>query len=183
MAMKTLSPEASGLRHLRWAREIAATLDIHYEHNPRLEARERDLVLAEVMKLRGLVKGLSEAVKLYRDFLERDRTRFRGMQRVGRFLAASARTSDERAEAEMICEGFDEAFRSMEAREKAPRKQALRAAILGLREGLAGIDRRLAAGLPAGFVESLYPDLAAGGTIVADAGDPDDDSTAGPDAL
>jgi hypothetical protein len=180
--MKTLAKEASGLRHLRWAREIAATLEVHYEHNPRLGAHQRELVLAEVMKLRELEKDLSAAVKPYRDFLERDRTRFRGMQRVGRFLVEAARTPDERAEAEAIRDGFDEAFRAMEARERAPKKEALREAVEALREGVRGMEQRLAA-LPAGFVESLYPALAAGGAIVADTGDLDDDATAGPDAL
>jgi hypothetical protein len=172
-----LLPEASGLRHLRWAREILATLEVHYEHDPRLSQEQRDLVLSEAMELRALVNELSAAVKPYRDFLERERTRFRGMLRVGRYLVESARTADERAEAEAILAGFTEAFDAMEERDRAPRKEALRAAITRLREGLDAMDERLSAKLSAAFVASIYPALAAGGAMVADAADDDDDAT------
>ncbi len=172
-----LAPEASGLRHLRWAREILATLEVHYEHDPRLSQEQRDRVLQEAIELRALVNDLSAAVKPYRDFLERERTRFRGMLRVGRYLVDSARTADERAEGEAILAGFDEAFAAMEERERAPRKAALRAAITALREGLDAMDARLSEQLPAAFVASLYPALAAGGAVVADAEDGDDDAT------
>jgi hypothetical protein len=39
------------------------------------------------------------------------------------------------------------------------------------------MDARLAAKLPEAFVESLYPALAAGGTLVGDVPDEDDDAT------
>ncbi len=39
------------------------------------------------------------------------------------------------------------------------------------------MDRRLLARLPQAFVDSLYPALTAGGTLVADAPDEDDDAT------
>src|SRR5262245_16265633 len=104
--MKRLSEDASGLRHLRWAREVLATLHAHFEHNPRLGQAERDLVLQEAVELRAEINRLSAAVKAYRDFLERERTGFRGMLRVGDFLAESAESSDDRAEAEAIREGF-----------------------------------------------------------------------------
>lgn len=171
-----LAAEASGLRHLRWAREILGSLEAHHEHDGRLSQPERDLVLEEAVKLRALVKALSAAVKAYRDFLERERTRFRGMLRVGRHLEKTARDADERAEAEAICTGFDEAFARMEEREKLPRKQAVRDAVAALRGGLDAMDARLRAKIGAAFVESLYPDLAAGGAMVADDGDGDDDA-------
>jgi hypothetical protein len=171
-----LSPSASGLRHLRWAREILATLEAHYEHDGRLRQDQRDTVLSEIVELRAGIVALSGAVKSYRDFMERERTRFRGMLRVGRYLVETA-PSAERAEAEAIREGFDEAFAAMEARERRPRKEALRAGIGGLREALLEMDERLAKVVGAAFVESLYPGLAEGGTRVLDGPDEDDDAT------
>ena len=172
-----LDERASGLRHLRWAREVLATLEAHHEHDPRLLPGDRDLVLAAAVELREQIAHLSAAVKAYRDFLERERVRFRGMVRVGRYVAAVAETADEHAEAEAIEGGFAQAFRAMDERERRPRKQALRAAIQALRQALEAMDATL---VPLGeaFVASLYPDLAAGGTIVADAGDEDDDAVA-----
>jgi hypothetical protein len=176
--MARIDERASGLRHLRWAREVLATLEAHHEHDPRLLPEGRDAVLAAAVDLRELVTHLSAAVKAYRDFLERERTRFRGMVRVGRYLATTAKGADQQAEAEAIEAGFAQAFRAMDERERQPRKEALRAAIRALRAGLDGMDASLAASLGDAFVESLYPDLAAGGTIVADAGDEDDDAAA-----
>src|ERR1700722_3102926 len=143
--MERLVESASGLRHLRWAREILATLEMHHEHDPRLTAEERDVVLAETVELRLLVTLLSGAVKPYRDFLERERTRFRGMLRVGRYLTATARGAEERTEAEAIRVGFEETFAAVEARETAPRKRALREAIGALHAGLGAMDARLLA--------------------------------------
>ncbi|MFT3776456.1 MAG: hypothetical protein QM820_64775 [Minicystis sp.] len=176
--MARLSAEASGLRHLRWAREVLGTLEAHHEHDGRLSQEARDAVLDEAVKLRAQVNDLSAAVKAYRDFLERDRTRFRGMLRVARYLAQTARDDDDRAEAEAIQAGFDEAFAAMDARERLPRKQAVRDAVTRMRSALAAMDGRLAAKLGGVFVESLYPDLAAGGAMVADSGDIDDDAAA-----
>jgi hypothetical protein len=103
--MEKLSRSASGLRHLRWAREILGSLEAHYEHNPRLAQPERELVLDEAVKLRALVTLLSGAVKPYRDFLERRRTGFRGMARVGRFLCEDARARAEKALLPLGAEG------------------------------------------------------------------------------
>jgi hypothetical protein len=50
--MERLAESASGLRHLRWAREILGTLEVHYEHDARLATAERDLVLAQAVELR-----------------------------------------------------------------------------------------------------------------------------------
>ena len=103
--MEKLSRSASGLRHLRWGREILATLDAHYEHNAGLTQGQRELVLDEAIKLRGLVTLLSNAVKPYRDFLERRRVVFRGMQRVGSFLCEDARARAEKALLPLGAEG------------------------------------------------------------------------------
>jgi hypothetical protein len=174
--MNRLVETASGLRHLRWAREILATLEAHHEHDGGLTQAERDLCLAAAVELRARVTELSTAVKTYRDFLERERTRFRAMLRVGRYLETTAQSGADRAEAQAISGGFEEAFAAMEARERLPRKKALRAAVATLRARLAAMDARLLAKLPAAFVESLYPALAAGGTRVADKADDDDDA-------
>jgi hypothetical protein len=176
--VERLAESASGLRHLRWAREILATLEVHYEHDGGLDAAERELVLAECIELRALVAELSAAVKPYRDFLERERTRFRGMRRVGRYLVDTAHGAEQRADAEAVRAGFDEAFAAMEARERAPRKDALRDAIRRLRAGLASMDARLDEKLSSAFVSSLYPPLTADRAYVADDEDEDDDATA-----
>jgi hypothetical protein len=178
--MERLAASASGLRHLRWAREVLGSLEAHHEHDGRLLPAQRDLVIEECVKLRALVNELSNAVKAYRDFLERDRTRFRGMLRVGRYLAETAADADDRADAEAICEGFDLAFAAMNAREREPRRLAVRESVARLRGGLAAGDVRLGGKIGALFVESLYPALTAGGMIVADDGDGDDDAAAAP---
>ncbi|MEO7327511.1 MAG: hypothetical protein ABI193_02960 [Minicystis sp.] len=103
--MEKLSRGASGLRHLRWGREILASLEAHYEHNGQLTQPQRELVLDEAIKLRGLVTLLSNAAKPYRDFLERRRVLFRGMQRVGRFLCEDARARAEKALLPLGAEG------------------------------------------------------------------------------
>jgi hypothetical protein len=175
--MERLVETASGLRHLRWAREILATLEVHHEHNGGLSDDDRDKVLLAVVELQGRITELSAVVKAYRDFLERDRTRFRGMIRVGRYLEETARGAEEKSEAQAISAGFAEVFAEMEARERTPRKRALREAIRRMRAGLEAMDARLAARLGGELVESLYPALADGGTRVADAPDDDDDAS------
>jgi hypothetical protein len=176
--VERLLESSSGLRHLRWAREVLATLEMHHEHDGRITDAERDAVLTEIIELRAVINALSAAVKTYRDFLERERTRFRGLIRVGRFLEQTARGADEAAEAGAILGGFEEVFAALETRERAPRKRALREAILETRAALTAMDQRLGAKLPAVFVDSLYPALAAGGSVVADDGDEDDDAAA-----
>ena len=59
--MERLAESASGLRHLRWAREVLATLEMHHEHDGRLTADERDRVLDECVELRAVVNALSAA--------------------------------------------------------------------------------------------------------------------------
>ena len=234
--MEKLSPSVSGLRHLRWSREILASLEAHYEHNPLLATPERDFLLEEAVKLRALVIALSAAVKPYRDFLERRRTQLRGMLRVGVHLCVTARARAEKAlfvhgaegllapdrtrrshghdagpedlaqatreagaamrsiakplpeladhaedlaAAAAILEGFREAFENLESREGAPLKSALADAKGALRKGLTELDARVEKRLGKAFVDSLYPALTRGATIVADTGDDDDDAAAG----
>src|SRR3954467_4769543 len=104
--MEKLSRGASGLRHLRWAREILATLEAHYEHNPRLVQPYRDAELDEAASLRAPGHGPSAAVKPCRDFLERRRVQFRGMQRVGRFLCSAAQIHAEKSLLPLGAEGL-----------------------------------------------------------------------------
>ncbi len=172
-----LVESASGLRHLRWAREVLGALEVHFEHDPRLGQHDRDAVLHEMVELRAEIVELSASVKAYRDFLERERTKFRGMMRVGQYLEQTAATPDERADAAAIVAGFGEAFASMEERERLPRKRALREAVVHLRQAVREMDERLGASLPSTFVDSLYPALSPACTHVADAGDDDDDAT------
>lgn len=233
--MEKLSPSASGLRHLRWSREILGSLEAHYEHNPRLSTADRDLVLEEAVKLRALIVALSAAVKPYRDFLERRRTQFRGMLRVGVHLCVTARAraenallphgaegllapdrtrrshghaaapedlghatreaatamrsiakslpdlaahADELTDAAAILEGFREAFENLEVRERLPLQDALEEAKRDLASGLLASDQRLEKRLGRVFVDSLYPALIRGASIVADSGDENDDSAA-----
>jgi hypothetical protein len=150
---------------------------VHYEHNPRVTGAEREVLLNEAMLLERVIHGLSIVVKSYRDFLERERTRFRGMLRVGSFLVATARTDEERAEASAISEGFEQAFAGMEARDRAPRKRALRDSVAGLRRALLDMNGRVTAALGEAFTTSLYPALCACDTEIVDGDDNDDDAT------
>lgn len=171
-----LDEEASGLRHLRWAREILGSLAAHYEHDPKLAQPARDALLEETVKLRARVNDLSNVVKAYRDFLERERTQFRGMLRVAEYLVSDARGEDEKAEAEAVHEGLDAAFTAMEAKERAPRKAAVRDTVAKLRQALDAMDARLRGKVPVALWESLYPSLTVDRSRVLDDGDPDDDA-------
>lgn len=215
---------ASGLRHLRWAREIYATLAAHAEGSEMSDG-QRMALAKELTRLDARIQGLSGAVKGYRDFLERERVRYRGAIRAALHAGAEAaralrdpgvdlrvaiakRSSarpgtrawaleveaELRALARPIRNGAGDASRleaaasRIEAAVKAmqtealPRQRALKAAlevaISSLREALEDMDGRIASLVSESFVDSLYPALAQGGTIVADEGDDDDDAAA-----
>ncbi len=213
---------ASGLRHLRWAREIYATLAAHAEGSEMSEP-QRMALAKELTRLDARIQGLSGAVKGYRDFLERERVRYRGAiraalhagaeaartaletepgatiakrsdaapetrerarSRVGemRALAAAVRKNGgDAARLEASANRIEAAVKSMQT-DALPRQRALKAAlevaISSLREALEDMDGRIAAVVSEAFVDSLYPALARGGTLVADEGDDDDDATA-----
>jgi hypothetical protein len=217
---------ASGLKHLRWAREIYATLAAHAEGSDVGEP-QRMALSKELTRLDARIQGLSGAVKGYRDFLERERVRYRGairaalhnargaeqaaleqnpqiavplraappgtmaeaMATVGRLraLTASARAARDAAThgrahvLESALAPLQAAVEAMQT-QALPRQRALKAAlevaISSLREALEDMDGRLAAVVSEAFVDSLYPALARGGTIVADEGDDDDDAAA-----
>jgi hypothetical protein len=166
--MAKLSRSASGLRHLRWGREILGTLRAHVEKNPELSEEKRNQLRAEIAALVGLVDGLSAAVKPYRDFLERTRTGFRGQQRVAAYLGDEAMGNEASRAAESL---------------RRPLKVALEQAITSLRAGLEQMDVRLGERFVERFVESLYPGLSRGNTFIADDDDQDDDATAPRDEI
>jgi hypothetical protein len=220
--VEKLSRSASGLRHLRWAREIYATLAAHAADTQSFGDKQRAALGKELGRLDGRIQALSAAVKGYRDFLERERVRYRGAIRAALHAGAEVEgallvrrpelaagltgvragrpgTLDEaRAAAERLrrlakgtrsdvaavaaaADRVEAAISAMQE-EALPRqrslKGALEAAIAGLREGLEDMDGRMAAMLSEAFAASLYPPLAAGGTMVADEADEDDDATA-----
>lgn len=166
--MARLSRSASGLRHLRWGREILGTLRAHVEKNPELSEEKRNQLRGEIAALSGLVDGLSAAVKPYRDFLERTRTGLRGQERVAAYLGDEAMGN--------------EASRAAESWRR-PLKVALEQAITSLRAGLEQMDVRLGERFGERFVESLYPGLSRGNTFIADDDDQEDDATAPRDEI
>ena len=174
-----LAARASGLRHLRWSRELLASLDAHAEHDAHLAPALRSAVLEEAAALRERVAALSGAVKAYRDFLERRRVLLRGLLRLGRYLEASATGDDARAEATLIREGFEEAFAGLEVRERAPLRAAVGLEKGALRERVAELTARLEGMAGAAFAASLFPEVSADGSYVIDDDDDDDDATAG----
>jgi len=87
--LSKLDRGASGLRHLRWAREIYATLAAHVEATE-LGASRKTALEKELVRLDARIQSLSAAVKAYRDFLERERVRYRGLVRAALFACAEA---------------------------------------------------------------------------------------------
>ncbi len=179
-AGRRLSRGASGLRHLRWAREVLATLEAHVEHNPALDDADREALRGEARALAAAVQALSGAVKPYRDFLERTRVRYRGRVRVAEHLVrgSGAGGADEAAHARLE-EALAE-LAAIEETQRRPLRAELSAEIDRLRDAMARMDARLAERLSGELVESLYPPLTDGASRVADDGDPDDDATASP---
>lgn len=180
----TLDRSASGLRHLRWAREVLGTLtalaalaahDAHDASNagtPRtapFSDPQRAALRAEIEHVAALVSHLSAAVKPYRDFLERTRTLARGELRAAEIIGDS---SAHEAAAHEMATVIEPARRALHV--------ALAAAIDKARDGLHSMDERLLATFPAEIVAAFYPPLTPDRTRVLDDGDPDDDATAGP---
>src|SRR5688572_16741072 len=139
-----LGAQASGLRHLRWAREILGALEGHLAQG-RLDADERAALERATEAWRTAIGTLSAAVKAYRDFLERRRTRLTGARRAGDYWQIDGAP----------------ALADLDARERAPLKAAVRHAV----DALHAAERELAADLggrfDARFVASLYPAIGA----------------------
>ena len=82
-----LKRSASGARHLRWAREVFATVDAHLAHNNRLTEEQRPLLIAEQATGATLMGNLESAVGRYTTFLHTGHVRIRAELRVANFLA------------------------------------------------------------------------------------------------
>lgn len=78
---------ASGSRHVRWAREVHATIGAHLAHNDRLTEEQRTLLVAEQTHVATLISKLRKAVDDYADFLETGFTNIRAELRVANYLA------------------------------------------------------------------------------------------------
>jgi len=174
-----LARGASGLRHLRWAREVLGTLHGFAEHEGYLSEVQRGVLRGEVERVTGLVGGLSAAVKPYRDFLERTRTRARGRLRVAEFLVAGAPelgSPPDGVAAGAIHDAVVGEIAAVIEPEREALRWALRLAIEDIRAGLRAMDEQLGAVFSLELVNAIYPELAPDGMRVLDDGDPDDDS-------
>src|SRR5688572_30299383 len=139
-----LRAEASGLRHLRWAREILGALEGHLAHG-RLDAGERAAVERASEAWRTAIGTLSAAVKSYRDFLERRRTQLTGARRAGHYWQIDRAA----------------ALADLDARERAPLKAAVRHAVEALHAAESELAADLGARFDAAFLASLYPAISA----------------------
>lgn len=88
--MEKLSRSASGVRHLRWAREILATQKAQLEVNKRLTAAQKTALDAEVKRLEPRIVALSAAVVPHREFVENAHVAVRAKQRVANYLCDEA---------------------------------------------------------------------------------------------
>ena len=179
MKHPVLARSASGLRHLRWAREVHGTLSGFLPFEAHLSEAQRAVLSAEIERLTRTIGALSAAVKAYRDFLERKRTLSRGKLRAAEYMVSgsagiasppgprAAQTARIQAEAELA---------SVIEPERRRLRNALEHAIHTTRTDLLAMDGRLAGAFSASFVEALYPLLTAEGTRVLDDQDPDDDA-------
>jgi hypothetical protein len=80
-----------------------------------------------------------------------------------------------------LLQQFNEELGTVEEPRRRPLKIAVERAISEARETLGEMDFRLRAHFTPDFIESLYPELARGNTVVADEDDEDDDATAPPE--
>jgi hypothetical protein len=164
-----LTRSASGLRHLRWAREIYATLAAHVESSG-LDAEPKKALRKELGRLDNCIQDLSSAVKGYRDFLERERVRYRGAIRAASFAPLTT------------VERIGAATAAMQ-RESLPRQRTLKAAlelaVAEIRAHLSEMDTRIAGIMSEAFVDNLYPPLTNDRSRVADDALDDDDDAAG----
>lgn len=89
MATK-LSKDASGLRHVRWAREIVATARAHQQNNYLLTPAQKTALDAEIAIVQPLLDELVARVEPYRAFIEHAYVDIRAKQRVADFLCDEA---------------------------------------------------------------------------------------------
>lgn len=175
---RVLARGASGLRHLRWAREVLGTLLALSAQSAYLSGLQKAAIQAEVAHVTSLVTALSSAVKAYRDFMERTRTRSRGKIRAAELLASNARglaPLDSMASARAL-EAARAEMNGVTEPERRALHTALGRAIDDMRAGLAAMDDRLAVAFSPEVVAAMYPGLTADGSRVLDDQDPDDDA-------
>lgn len=84
--MERLSRRASGVRHLRWGREVLATAKAHLEVNDKLSEGQRAALSAETDGLGQRVTALEAAVGPYRAFVDGAHVQIRASKRVANFL-------------------------------------------------------------------------------------------------
>lgn len=179
MEHPVLARSSSGLRHLRWAREVLGTLVGFRSFEAHLSDLQRAALLAEVAHVTAVVGSLSAAVKPYRDYLERTRTLARGKVRAAEHVARgepSFASPPPAAEAEAARAEAHVALSSVIEPERRRLHVALQHAVDEARAGLSAMDERLARFFSPAFVDALYPPLTADRTRVLDDADPDDDS-------
>lgn len=179
-AHPVLDPGASGLRHLRWGREVVGTLRGFLVPSNLLVAEERLAIEAEAARISALVTALSQTVKPYRDFLERTRTLTRGKLRAARFLTKSNtgfRISPSAHQSKAWLAEIEGEMKAVIEPERERLSADLAFAIAMLRSGLHSMDERLGALISPEFVAALYPPVTQDGSRVLDDGDPDDDAS------
>ncbi|MDI1445268.1 hypothetical protein [Polyangium sp. 6x1] len=88
--MEKLARSASGARHVRWARELLASLHAHHAVNERLSEDQKKALAAEIGRLAPRVQSLGESVGLYRSFIDHAHVDIRARQRVANFLCDEA---------------------------------------------------------------------------------------------
>lgn len=174
-----LARSASGLRHLRWAREILGTLRGFAAHPESMSDAQRETLRIEIDRVASLVSELSGAVKPYRDFLERRRTLARGAVRAAEHLGAGGNGLAAPPGAEASASALTTARGAMTGEIDPTRsslREALGRAVDATRDGLRAMSEALAGKFSPRFVAALYPALTADRSRVLDDGDPDDDS-------
>lgn len=155
-----------------------ATLAAHVEHSD-LAHEHRTALKKELVRLDKQIQNLSSAVKAYRDFLERERVKFRGALRAAQLVDDAVRTS--------AVDRVNAQYQQILAAEKAfqqealPKQRSLKAnlemAIADIRAHLNEMDSRIASVTSEKFVTSLYPPLVTDRSRVADDADDDDDAS------
>ncbi len=176
--MEKLARGSSGLRHLRWAREVYATLAAHVEQSDLLNEHKTALK-KELVRLDKQIQNLSAAVKSYRDFLERERVKYRGAIRAAHLVDDVVRVSAvDRVTAQyMQVVNAEKAFQSEALPKQRALKSNLEMAVAEMRAHLEEMDVRVAGLTSEKFVSSLYPPLIMDRSRVADEPDDDDDAS------
>ena len=88
--MEKLSRSSSGVRHLRWGREILATMRAQDAVNARLPEAQKTVLQGEITKVAARVDTLAKAVGPYRDFIDSAHVDVRAKQRVANYLCDEA---------------------------------------------------------------------------------------------